>query len=125
MKHVFSKYLTVGVFSFSIDFGVYIFALALGAMPVFAKLTSFLCGMILSFILNKRFTFKVSESRYGKIKFSFIYGLSLVANVGVNTVIIVVYPAGVMGSYFVAFLLASMVSILINFFGMKKLVFNN
>jgi len=125
MKHVFSKYLTVGVFSFSIDFGVYIFALALGAMPVFAKFTSFLCGMILSFILNKRFTFKVSESRYGKIKFSFIYGLSLVANVGVNTVIIVVYPAGVMGSYFVAFLLASMVSILINFFGMKKLVFNN
>jgi len=99
---MFLKYHVVGTIAFSIDFLVYVFVMTIGLLRVIAKSIGSLCGIALSFNMNKKFTFKITESKNGKIKFSVLYWPAIWANLVVNSRVISFYPASTSSPYFVA-----------------------
>ncbi len=123
MNREFLRYLAVGVVSFSIDSVLYWSFLTYGMEPAISKSISYVSGMISAFVLNKNYTFRRNETNGGKVKFFLVYLSSFSMNVIVNNAVITHFPSHIQGSKTVAFLAASAVAILINYFGMKKIVF--
>jgi putative flippase GtrA len=64
-------------------------------------------GMTLSFLLNRSFTFRRSETRYGKAKFASVYLSALVVNVSINNLLLTNLVQDNQFSKFVAFFIAS------------------
>jgi len=94
-----------------------------------SKALSFLCGMTFSYFLNKFWTWKKKDRSKRRVaKFALIYGISLLVNVTVNSVLIFLlhnykYLIDLPNKYLIAFLGATCVSALINFAGQKFWVF--
>ena len=85
----------------------------------FAKAISFLLGTIVAFVINKYWTFEKHEKSYKEIiKFGVLYSITLGANVMTNNVVLE-YTNVV----FLAFLVATGVSTILNFIGQKFWVF--
>jgi len=97
----------------------------------FAKAISFICGMTVTYTLNKFWTWKQNNhSRKRIVKFALLYGLSLIINVVVNSVLLFVlheYESlfDLPYKYFIAFVGATGVSASINFIGQKFWVFKS
>ena len=97
----------------------------------FAKAVSFICGMTVTYTLNKLWTWKQNyRSQKRLVKFSFLYGLSLILNVGANSVLLFMlheYESlfDLPNKYFIAFVGATGVSASINFIGQKFWVFKS
>lgn len=96
-----------------------------------AKTLSFLCGMVVTYSLNKIWTWK-QRNRSSKrlVKFMLLYGFSLVLNVATNSAALyALYAAkgllNVPFKYFIAFVCATGVSALVNFVGQKYWVFKD
>lgn len=123
MNREFFRYLAAGAVSFSIDSVLYWSFLTYGMEPAIAKSISYVSGMTTAFVLNKNYTFQRNETDGGKVKFMLVYLSSFSMNVIVNNAVINHFPSDVQGTKTVAFLAASAVAILINYFGMKKIVF--
>lgn len=91
----------------------------------FAKSLSFLCGTLVTYNLNKFWTWKErnkSSSRY--FKFLFLYALSLLINVGLNSAFLHLFGLyEISFKYFFAFICASALSAAFNFVGQKIWVF--
>ena len=84
-----------------------------------AKAISFVLGTIVAFILNKYWTFEKKEKSYSEIiKFSSLYTTTLGANILTNIMVLNIYHMT-----FLAFLIATGVSALLNFIGQKWWVF--
>ncbi|MBL0702941.1 MAG: GtrA family protein [Sulfurospirillum sp.] len=84
-----------------------------------AKAISFLLGTIVAFIINKYWTFQKHEKSYKEIiKFSLLYTATLGANVITNKFILDTFSITI-----VAFLVATGVSMVLNFIGQKWWVF--
>ncbi len=122
-KGVYKRYVLVGIASISTDLTLYATAISLGLQNFHAKAISFVFGMTLSFFLNRSFTFRTSETRFGKIKFMAVYLSALLANVSINNFLLTELAQDKQFSKFVAFLLASGTAIVINFVGMNYIVF--
>jgi putative flippase GtrA len=96
----------------------------------FSKGLSFICGMTVTYFLNKFWTWKKKDhSRKRVIKFALLYGSSLIINVGVNSGLLFVLHEyrsqfDLPYKYFVAFAGAAAVSASINFIGQKFWVFS-
>jgi len=94
-----------------------------------AKAISFICGMAVTYTFNKYWTWReTNRSHIRLIKFSALYGTSLVFNVGVNSLLIFLlyrysFFAVIPYKYFIAFAGATGFSSLINFTGQKFWVF--
>jgi putative flippase GtrA len=117
------RYLVVGFIAFATDMAVYTFGLFIGLHNSQAKAISFIFGMTLSFLLNRSFTFRRSETRYGKAKFASVYLSALVVNVSINNLLLTNLAQDNKFSKFVAFFIASGIAIIINFLGMNFIVF--
>lgn len=102
-----------------IDFIIYKLLL-LSSVDIFiAKSFSFFCGATVGFIINKLWTFQSSEFKKKEIRnYIILYLCSATINALINKVTILA-----MGIEIVAFLLATMVSTIINFLGQKYFVF--
>ncbi|MGN7808430.1 GtrA family protein [Flavobacterium johnsoniae] len=84
-----------------------------------SKSISFLLGTIVAFFMNKYWTFEKKERSYVEIlRFAILYSLTLGANVLVNKLVL-----DNSGIVILSFLIATVVSTIINFIGQKFWVF--
>ena len=96
---------------------------------VWAKTLSFLCGMTVTYSFNKLWTWKQNDrSNKRMAKFGILYSLSLLMNVAVNTGMLFLlfkmdFLEWVPFKYLVAFITATGISAILNFFGQKAWVF--
>ena len=96
---------------------------------VLAKGMSFLCGLLVTYQFNKRWTWRTKDrSNKRLVKFMLTYGISLVLNVVINTGALKVLLgnetfAGVPFKYFIAFVIATGVCATFTFLGQKFWIF--
>lgn len=85
----------------------------------FSKAISFLIGTVVAFVINKYWTFEKNEKSYKEMmKFGVLYSVTLGANVMTNNVVL-----EYTNIVFLAFLLATGISTILNFIGQKFWVF--
>jgi putative flippase GtrA len=80
--NVLLRFSVVGVINTAVDFGVF-FVLSLGMIPyLLAQLISYSAGVINSYFLNRRWTFKVKHKpdRLEVVRFIFVNGISLLVS---------------------------------------------
>ena len=117
----FISYSMIGIISLLIDVIVYIllsdFFLISKSQ---SKIISFILASINSFLGNKIFTFKLKSYNFREpMKFILLYSVSLIANSSTHDFFLNVFDG------FQPFIIASIVSIIINFGGQKLWVFRN
>lgn len=125
IKHELIIFLVVGATTVLIDFATYRGLVGFGLMnPELAKATGFIVGTIFAYFANRFWTFGKNRHASGSAwRFVFLYASTLGANVLINWSALQFLGetrAGVQ----LAFLAATGVSAVLNFFGMKHLVFN-
>lgn len=128
IRQVFNReritFLVVGCSSVIIDFIVYSLLYVAFDMPVFAaKGVGFVAGAGFSYWANRRFTF-VSQKAHRKAAWPFIvlYSVTLGLNVVINGATIELLSS-VPFVYLLAFVFATAVSTIVNYVGMKFVVF--
>lgn len=111
-------YLIIGTGSVFIDYLGYISLLSFSLDSSLSKRISFVLGALFSFLLNKKITFKSKANGFREpITFSILYILSFFGNSIIHDAI------EKMTSNQIAFLLATIFSIIFNFLGQKFIVF--
>lgn len=119
-----TRFVPVGVLAVAIDFFTYLSMLWLGFPPMFAKAIGFAAGAIFAFIGSKRFVFRRAQNGFrGVLKFAFVYGNSLILNIVTNDLILAMTDSTAYLGLLVGFCVATSVSALFNFLGMKLIVF--
>ena len=118
IKKELERFLVAGLSAVGTDLVMYY--ILLNFMPHdISKAVSFLLGTVVAFVINKYWTFEKHEKSYKEIlKFGILYSLTLGANVMTNKMILE-YTSLV----FLAFLVATGVSTVLNFIGQKWWVF--
>jgi len=118
-KKELSRYLVAGFSAVGTDSLVY-WALLHFLTPSPSKAISFICGTIVAYLINKYWTFEISERSYREMsKFAALYATTFAVNVGVNKVSLMLMPMQI----FFAFLAATGTSTILNFIGQKLWVF--
>ncbi len=98
---------------------------------VVAKSISFICGMSVTYTFNKYWTWKMKDrSQRRLLIFSLLYSVSLIINVGFNSLLLyLLHESPVLYElpykYLIAFMGASGLSASMNFMGQKYLVFRS
>lgn len=118
-----SVFLIVGTLTVVVDFFSYHLLLWLGVMYSIAKASGFIVGTVFAYFANKHWTFGHVEHAHNSIpRFVALYAITLGANVLVNQGVLGVAGHASTGVN-VAFLIATGVSAVLNFIGMKFFVF--
>ncbi|KAB7892657.1 GtrA family protein [Poseidonibacter ostreae] len=118
IKKELKRFLVAGLSAVGTDLVTYYMLLNFLPHDI-AKAISFLLGTVVAFIINKYWTFEKYERSYKEIlKFALLYSVTLGANVVTNNLFLE-YTSLV----FVAFLVATGVSTVLNFIGQKWWVF--
>ena len=118
-------FLLVGSTAVLIDFSVYITSLFIGIEISMAKGVSFSMGAIFSYFANREYTFKSQRrNTSGFVSFSILYGLTLAVNVGANELVLFILGEAQLFIIF-AFLMATCLSAVLNYLGMKYVVFKS
>ncbi|KXU91593.1 hypothetical protein CR51_31830 [Caballeronia megalochromosomata] len=73
-------YVLVGLLNTGIATGLIFLALACGLSPVGANGLGYAAGLLISFLLNSRFTFRVQVGRINMIRFFIVAGVAYLAN---------------------------------------------
>ena len=121
LKKELSRFIVAGFSAVGTDASTYALMLKWLDEP-FAKGISFILGSIVAFIINKYWTFESkSLSMSEMVTFSVLYLFTLFVNVTVNQGVLMINPLW----YFLAFLVATGSSTILNFIGMKFWVFKN
>ena len=117
----FLSYSMIGIISLLIDVIVYILLSDVFLISKsLSKIISFILASINSFLGNKIFTFKLKSYNFREpMKFIILYSVSLIANSSTHDFFLNVFDG------FLPFIIASIVSIIINFSGQKLWVFKN
>jgi putative flippase GtrA len=116
-------FLVVGSLTVAVDFAVYRGLLAVSVPHDWAKGIGFIAGTIFSYFANRGWTFGgASAGCATALRFSVLYGSTLLVNIYVNSVVLFALRASpfAVGA---AFLAATFISAGLNFVGMKFLVF--
>lgn len=101
------------------DYIVYRFLLILGWEMSLSKGVSYICGAVVGFIINKIWTFESKGfSQIEVVRYILLYIISAGVNAGVNKIVMMFVSVEL-----VAFLCATGVSTIMNFFGQKFFVF--
>jgi putative flippase GtrA len=126
-KHEFLRYLVAGFSAVGTDLLTYSFLLEpMGPAP--AKTLSFIAATMVSYTLNKFWTFKQAKHSWREMfSFALLYSVSLLANVLVNHVALFIVrvhvPQLVHVEYQLAWLSATGTSTVLNYIGQKFWVF--
>lgn len=125
LKKELPRFLVAGFSAVGTDLSIYYLLLDwLSYSP--AKTISFLSGTVVAYLINKYWTFGRKEKSYQEmVKFLGLYLFTLAANVGVNRLTLGFLPDDFYSRVFLAFLLATGVSTILNFLGQKFWVFAN
>ncbi|MDC0345976.1 GtrA family protein [Planktomarina sp.] len=118
-------FLLVGLLTVSVDFLIYQSLLSLlVSQVVIAKGCGFTGGVICAYFSNRFWTFgTVKHPKLNVIRFGALYSLTLLINVSINSGVLIILNE-VLFAEKIAFLLATGTTAVINFLGMKWLVFN-
>ena len=118
IKKELKRFLVAGLSAVGTDLVTYYILLNFLPHDI-SKAVSFLLGTVVAFVINKYWTFEKHEKSYKEIaKFGILYSLTLGANVMTNKMILE-YTSLI----FLAFLVATGVSTVLNFIGQKWWVF--
>lgn len=117
-------FLIVGVTTVLVDFLTYRTLLITGLNVDLCKSISFLTGTVFAFFANRKWTFGHQTHENGSaFRFMLLYALTLGLNVLVNTTFLsILYDFSL--KITIAFILATGVSAMTNFIGMKFFVFS-
>lgn len=126
MTREFGIFLIVGSLTVAVDYSLYSLLLGLNTFSVdFAKGLGFLGGTLFAYLANRHWTFKRPTPVKGSLlRFFLLYASTLLVNVVINKGCLALAPVG-QASFAFAFLLATGVSAMLNFLGMKYLVFHS
>tara|TARA_B100000941_G_scaffold256567_1_gene205953 strand:+ start:17519 stop:17923 length:405 start_codon:yes stop_codon:yes gene_type:complete len=114
------KWLATGFLSFIADYSFYTFLLSYVQMD-FAKASGVLLGIIISFSINRNWTFKSKSKISGEAKkFILLYFINLVLNVFINKYIFVLT-----NNIQIAYFISLFVIVIIGFLGQKYWVFKS
>ena len=118
IKKELKRFLVAGISAVGTDLTIYYILLNFLSYDV-SKAISFLFGAIVAFIMNKYWTFEKYEKSYKEVlQFGVLYGISLTANVVANKLVLE-YTSLIL----LAFLVATGISMTLNFLGQKFFVF--
>ncbi len=139
LKKQLVKFTLIGVLAVLVDLACYY--IFLNALPEnlmfgfeiedFAKAMSFLCGMSVTYTLNKLWTWKAkSKSNKRVLNFTILYGSSLLINVLTNSTILdLLHKVEILKKleykYLISFIFATGISASVNFIGQKFWVFRS
>lgn len=114
------KFIVVGGCSTCIDFIIYMF-LALKLPITVSKGISMVAASVFSYILNKQFTFENKEKTNVSylVRFYIIFGANFGTNLAVNQIIF-----DETGYKTIAFILATVCGMMVNYLGQKFFVFH-
>ena len=123
LQYEFLRFLIVGSTTVLIDLICYSILVYMGFITYISKGVSFSIGTIFAYFVNKTFTFRSSTAGSARfIMFSLLYLSTLVVNVLVNE-----FALDLTGrtsiSFVMAFVLATVLSAILNFIGMKFIIF--
>ncbi len=118
------RFVGVGLVSALVDFGVYFLLLAVGTRVPAAKGVSFILGTTTAYLLNRRFTFTASGGGRGRFAgFVLLYATTFALNIGMNTLALVLLPAGMPLRLAVAWVIAQGAATVVNFVMLRTVVF--
>ncbi|NBV42123.1 GtrA family protein [bacterium] len=117
--HQFSRFFMLGCIAVSVDYSVYSLLFHLTG-PSVAKSMGFILGTAISYLGNRMWTFKVKGSSAQVFRFLVLYSFSMSANVGVNHL-----SLWATHHLLFSFLVATGLSMVINFIGQKFWVFTD
>ena len=118
IKKELLRFLVAGLSAVATDMVTYYILLNF-LNPDISKGISFLLGTIVAYLVNKYWTFEKKEKSYSEIiKFGVLYSITLAANVITNKMVM-----GSINIVFIAFIIATGVSTVLNFIGQKWWVF--
>jgi len=117
-------FLVVGTLTVCVDFIFYQLLLHTEALPLsIAKALGFIAGTVFAYFANRYWTFNHRSPSSGSIvRFYLLYGLTLFVNVMTNALIIKALPNLDIAVH-LAFLVATGLSAVLNFIGLKMFVF--
>lgn len=120
----FKSFLIVGIFSVAIDWSLFLVFAAITEFPSsYLKTVSFFVGTLFSFVTNAKYTFNHETSFVRLVKHLTIYIISMLANTFTFSSIYSLFTRDLLWS-FMALTIATLVSMLINFIGLKFYVFS-
>lgn len=139
LKKQLIKFTLIGILAVLVDLTCYYIFLQILPENVlntisneaFAKTLSFLCGLSVTYSLNKLWTWKKKDrSKKRLIKFGVLYAFSLLLNVFTNSTLLYMLHEykdllNLPYKYFIAFVGATGVSAVFNFLGQKFWVFHH
>lgn len=120
------RFILVGGAAFLLVNVLYITLVLLGLAIILSSMIAYLSGTIFAFFLNRRFTFqsksKASVFEFGK--YAALYFVTLAFNTIVNWFLLKLI-ADIQYGLAIAFAVSTMLSALVNFVGLKMVVFNH
>lgn len=117
------RYLIVGCAGVGIDALLYVFFLHVVGLSIpVAKTIGVVAGVIYGYFAHCRITFSARMTWWSAFAYCILYIVSIVQNVVTNSVLAVTLPER-WYPLTVAFLAATAISVVINFIGMKLVVF--
>jgi putative flippase GtrA len=116
IKRELILFLLVGVVATLIDFFVYFILVDFGVTNYIAKSISFLSGVLVGYLGNVNITFYYAVPRPSR--YFFVYSLSLLFNVSINSLSYSVSENGLM-----SWILATTSSTTLNYLGLRHFVF--
>jgi putative flippase GtrA len=113
------RFLVCGTTAVLIDFSLYHLLMHCGLSVAVSKWVSFIAGAVFGYVANKLWTFESRQNVAAELpKFIILYAVTAFINTGVNSAVIWLTSWS-----FFAFLCATGVSTILNFAGMKFIVF--
>lgn len=126
-----SIFIIVGATTVLVDYLAYLSLLGLSAPVSVAKAASFVAGTVFAYFANRFWTFShKSPDRHAWLRFSAVYITSLFSNVTANSAFLaffesVTLPVSHNNLLTIAFIMATGISAMLNFLGMKFYAFRD
>lgn len=118
------RFVPVGGLAVLLDLACYLGLLWIGIEATVAKSIGFVAGACFAFVGGRKFVFRRQQNGYlGVTKFAIVYGNALVLNVVANDFFLGSFEGLEYSVILLGFIIATGVSAVFNFLGMKLIVF--
>jgi putative flippase GtrA len=112
----------VGLSAVCVDLTVYRFAYLHGIWTPLAKSIGFMVGTLYAYNMHRKITFKTNQKK--ALSFIILYSLNGAINVGMNSFMLnLCHKNNIPHAFWVAFVVATGISAISNFLGLKLVVF--
>ena len=118
------RFVLVGGVAAVVDYGIYQALLTAGLYVHLAKATSFIAGTATAYLINRRWTFQGRGGRGEFASVMVLYGITFIAQVGMNAVMLALLPP-IRGEITFAFVIAQGVATSINFIVQRTVIFRH